>query len=266
MTTNLNDVFSSAEGMGLGSSGNEIDAVQNYLTHYGYADLPTVGALTAGEFDNSLVEAIKQYQNFFSLSPTGILDEQTLKEMVKPRCGFPDFPNKANSMANYTTVSSWPSTPISYRIVNFSPQMTQQEIRNAVNNAFNLWEGNCGVSFNAVTTGGDILISFGNLTHGSCPNPFDGPGGTLAHAYYPPPAGGVLAGDAHFDEDETWSVTLPIPVGQHDFETVAAHEFGHSIGLGHSRVRNALMFPTYLGTHRHLDQDDINGAQALYGV
>lgn len=47
----------------------------------------------------------------------------------------------------------------------------------------------------------DIEIAFGARDHG-CGSSFDGVGGTLAHAYFPNQG---IGGDAHFDEDETWT-------------------------------------------------------------
>lgn len=48
---------------------------------------------------------------------------------------------------------------------------------------------------------------------------------------------------------------------------VAAHEFGHSLGLAHSSVRGALMYPWYQGISQNyeLPEDDKNGIQQMYG-
>ena len=52
-----------------------------------------------------------------------------------------------------------------------------------------------------------------------------------------------------------------------DLFTVAAHEFGHNLGLSHSRVAGSLMAPVYKGYKPDLTlhQDDIQGIQQLYG-
>lgn len=49
---------------------------------------------------------------------------------------------------------------------------------------------------------------------------------------------------------------------------VAAHELGHSLGLGHSSVRESLMAPFYqkYKPKFRLHQDDILAIQALYGA
>ena len=49
---------------------------------------------------------------------------------------------------------------------------------------------------------------------------------------------------------------------------MAVHEFGHSLGLDHSDVPDAIMFPTYreYNATLHLHSDDIEGIQMLYGM
>lgn len=47
---------------------------------------------------------------------------------------------------------------------------------------------------------------------------------------------------------------------------MAAHEFGHALGLDHSSVPEALMYPMYrYHEDSPLHEDDIKGIQHLYG-
>ena len=76
--------------------------------------------------------------------------------------------------------------------------------------------------------------------------------------------GGTILGDLHFDDSNTW-VDDANAVGQIDLYTVALHEIGHALGLGHSEVVGSVMEATYAGGRRNLSNDDIDGIQALYG-
>lgn len=60
---------------------------------------------------------------------------------------------------------------------------------------------------------------------------------------------------------------LPDHTEYRDLLSVATHELGHSMGLGHSSVHTSVMFPYYLSKWKRveLDQDDINGMQKIYG-
>lgn len=54
-----------------------------------------------------------------------------------------------------------------------------------------------------------------------------------------------------------------------DLQGVAAHEYGHALGLGHSGVSGATMFPSVSSSGssniRSIESDDVAGVQCIYG-
>ena len=78
--------------------------------------------------------------------------------------------------------------------------------------------------------------------------------------------GKAIEFDIKFNNDYAWA--LGAISGRFDIESVALHEAGHAIGLGHVDVRENSMFPSLVvGTlKRTLGSGDIEGMQALYGT
>uniref|UniRef100_A0A673HY71 72 kDa type IV collagenase n=1 Tax=Sinocyclocheilus rhinocerous TaxID=307959 RepID=A0A673HY71_9TELE len=66
-----------------------------------------------------------------------------------------------------------------------------------------------------------------------------------------------------FDDDRKWGFC---PDQGYSLFLVAAHEFGHALGLEHSEDTGALMAPIYTFTKTlRLSDDDVKGIQELYG-
>ncbi|KAM9602058.1 matrilysin [Morphnus guianensis] len=205
----------------------------------------------------SLEERIKEMQRFFHLTVTGKLNAETEEIMKQPRCGVPDIEDYKTFPGN----PRWKKTHLTYKIVNYTPDLPQKKVDDAIRRAFMVWSDVTPLQFQRVfNRHADIVIRFARREHGDG-YPFDGRGNTLAHAFAP---GEGLGGDAHFDDDERWSESNR----EVNLFLVAAHEFGHSLGLAHSNDREALMYPIYSyvnpATFR-LSEDDRRGIQKLYG-
>ncbi|XP_073686013.1 collagenase 3a [Garra rufa] len=228
----------------------------NYLTQlYG---LPKQTSSEAETRSSSMSLRLKEMQQFFGLKITGKLDDNTLEVMKKPRCGVPDVAAYSTFQGDY----KWKKNDLTYRIENYTPDMSVAEVDDSIKRALQVWADVTPLKFTRIYSGtADIMISFvvGDHRDGY---PFDGPNGFLAHAF--PPFEGI-GGDAHFDDDETFFYKS---TQGYNLFLVAAHEFGHSLGLEHSRDPGALMYPTYV--YRDMDtfvlpKDDVDGIQSLYG-
>lgn len=167
-----------------------------YLKRYGYIDVLQKSGLQAVV---STSKALKKLQQQLGLEETGSLDQSTIDAMKQPRCGVPDI-------RNYQTFEGdlkWDHTDVTYRILNYSPDMEASLIDDAFARAFKVWSDVTPLTFTRLYDGtADIMISFGKKDHGD-PYPFDGKDGLLAHAY---PPGDGIQGDAHFDDDEYWTL------------------------------------------------------------
>lgn len=65
--------------------------------------------------------------------------------------------------------------------------------------------------------------------------PFIGPGSGLAHTFAPPDD------RVHFDAAQKWSTKGE--KAAYDIQTVGLHELGRALGLGHSWIKKAVMYP-----------------------
>ncbi|XP_031199684.1 stromelysin-2 isoform X1 [Mastomys coucha] len=235
-----------------------MDLAQQYLEKY-YNFRKNEKQIFKRKDSSPAVKKIQEMQKFLGLEMTGKLDSNTMELMHKPRCGVPDV----GGFTTFPGSPKWRKTHITYRIVNYTPDLPRESVDSAIEKALKVWEEVTPLTFSRISEGeADIMISFAVGEHGDF-YPFDGPGQSLAHAYPPGPG---FYGDVHFDDDEKWTLG---PSGTNLF-LVAAHELGHSLGLFHSDNKESLMYPVYKFStspaHFHLSQDDIEGIQSLYGA
>ncbi|XP_047451209.1 matrix metalloproteinase-20 [Mugil cephalus] len=202
----------------------------------------------------SFVSKVKDMQIFFGLNATGELNSDTLEMMGSPRCGVPDVEEYSNNQG-----TRWNKNVITYSIGRYTRDLPRSTVDSLIESAFSVWARASGLTFVRSHSGNaDIMVEFVTHAHGDL-HPFDGPGGTLAHAFGP---GLGVGGDTHFDDSERWTA------GGTGFNlfVVAAHEFGHALGLKHSRNPESLMYPTYKSPHptNLLSLEDVANINALY--
>ncbi|KAA0037437.1 hypothetical protein IC582_020767 [Cucumis melo] len=258
-----------------------IHQLKKYLHQFGYLneDAQIHSENKDDEFDELLESAIKTYQKNYNLKVTGTLDAMTIAQMLKPRCGVADIIHgntwmrsskkrkqlehgivghfhRVSHFAFFDGNPKWPATK-SHLTYGFLPG-TPPETVSPVARAFATWAANSHFTFSQALDNqtSDITIGFESGDHGDG-YPFDGVGGVVAHAFSP------SDGRFHLDADESWA--NGVVSGSFDLETVALHEIGHLLGLQHSSIEGAIMWPQVPeGASKGLHADDIAGIKALY--
>lgn len=228
----------------------EIVKVIEFLKYYGYLTDKQVADIEA------IKNAISVFKEFYGFSSfDGEITGQVIRAMEMPRCSCPDV------LEIQTEEYKWRKNHIKY-YVNAYVNGLDKNTQNAIfAQAFNSWKDVCDLTFEQINTAtnADIIISTGR---GRGSN-FDGPSGTLAWAQLPQGNNQQLI--MKFDLDETW-VNSPTQRGIL-LLNVAAHEFGHNLGLGHSKVQSALMAPYYSAAiSKPQKNDDVPRIQSLYGL
>lgn len=280
----------SLQGYQKGDKVAGLHELKQYLNNFGYLNYNHENQLESNSdekddhFDDILESAIKTYQLNYHLKPTGVLDSQTVSTMMLPRCGVSDImingatrmragqkkmhhhQKSMHAVSHYqffTGSPKWPLDKANLTYV-FNTNSTSLNTTRAISRAFDKWAASTHFTFtqiqdNSSTSSNvtaDIRIGFYSRDHGDG-YPFDGPYGVLAHASPP------TRGSFHLDAEEPWSIG---PVPDHiDLETVALHEIGHLLGLEHSSVIDAIMYPSVSdGMAKELHGDDVQGIKDLY--
>jgi hypothetical protein len=163
---------------------------------------------------------------------------------------------------------TWGQVPVPYFINTTNLDLPDAAVEPAMQAGANVWANQSGASvgFNYLgrstqtTTGNDQvnLIVFRNASNGSA----------IATTYWWSSGGRIIDADIVFwDAGFLFFAGSTGCAGGFYIEDIAAHEFGHAIGMGHSDIAGATMYPsvsTCNQGNRTLDADDIAGARFLY--
>ncbi|WAQ94501.1 MMP10-like protein, partial [Mya arenaria] len=232
---------------------------QKYLTDFGYLD-PHRSECTEEDIMAALTKFQELNIGFKGLHVTGGCDNITTFVMDQPRCGCEDIVkgNETKMMKNTiryvdplspqefrTGNTKWGSRSLTWFVEKYpvkNNHLTRSQVDDAMRRGLQIWADKTKLTFTrAANSRADIVIR-----------------GTFSRMRFFPESGLV-----HFDDDEHFVLNSNSGT---ELYIVAAHEFGHTLGISHSNIKESLMAPYYrYSDNLQLHSDDISAIQSLYG-
>ena len=182
--------------------------------------------------------------------------------------------------ATKTVVAHWTSAP-TWRInpsTNSNIVLSGSNVTSVITSSFAAWKAAPNVSgvVSGVTQGSTTTVAAHNNSDGinlicfvCSSNDFGSGGDTLAITYtsYNSSTGQIMDADLLFNPADTFTdsgSSCPSGATCGDLQTIATHEIGHFLGLDHSAVTSAAMYPFAPDLEHNLSSDDVAGISKSY--
>jgi hypothetical protein len=179
----------------------------------------------------------------------------------------------ATAGRSYSTYAKWGTSPVTFYVNPANADVTASAATAAVEFAMNAWNTQSGTAFRYQYGGAasDTATQYDNRNVLIFRNATSGSAIATTYSWWDSNKrlldSDVIMWSGSFTFF-TGSIGCGIVPNAAYIEDIATHELGHALGLNHSSVSDATMWPSYSycsQAFRTLAADDIAGAKALYG-